>query len=159
MLPIERSLSPTATVPTPAQGRFRQGKHGPRRRMFLHGRSRQSRRSPQPSRISPTTLTTKIATSSPHDGRDCVEALPDRRPSPGIHTLSQPNIHHQMPPPPQHSLSQPNIHGPAHYPPHRPIPRGPPPQFLSQQFQTVEDGYIWSNFPSKRHPHTKTCQK
>ena len=46
-----------------------------------------------------------------------------------------------MPPPPQHSLSQPNIHGPAHYPPHRPIPRGPPPQFLSQQFQVVEDGY------------------
>ncbi|KAF9780042.1 hypothetical protein BJ322DRAFT_1012478 [Thelephora terrestris] len=46
-----------------------------------------------------------------------------------------------MPPPPQHSLSQPNIHGPAHYPPHRPIPRGPPPQFLSQQFPGAEDGY------------------
>ena len=105
--------------------------------------SRQSRRSPQPSRISPTTLTTKVLTSSPHDGRDRdrVEALPDRRPSPGIHTHSQPSIHHQMPPPPQHSLSQPNIHTPAHFPPHRPIPRGPPPQFLSQQFQGVEDGY------------------
>ncbi|KAF9651239.1 hypothetical protein BDM02DRAFT_3127165 [Thelephora ganbajun] len=105
--------------------------------------SRQSRRSPQPSRISPTTLTTKITTSSPHDGRDRdrVEAIPDRRPSPGIHSISQQNIHHQMPPPPQHSLSQPNIHGPAHYPPHRPIPRGPPPQFLSQQFQAVEDAY------------------
>ena len=104
--------------------------------------SRQSRRSPQPSRISPTTLTTKITTSSPHDGRDRerVEALPDRRPSPGIHTVSQPNIHHQMPPPPQHSLSQPNIHAPAHYPPHRPIPRGPPPQFLNQ-YQPTEEGY------------------
>ena len=99
--------------------------------------SRQSRRSPQPSRISPTTLTTKITTSSPHDGRDR-EALPDRRPSPGIHTMSQPNVHHQMPPPPQHSISQPNIHAPVHYPPHRPIPRGPPPTFLAQQF---EDGY------------------
>lgn len=53
--------------------------------------------------------------------------------------MSQPNIHHQMPPPPQHSLSQPNIHAPPHYP--RPIPRGPPPQFLSQQFQATEDGY------------------
>ena len=44
-------------------------------------------------------------------------------------------------PPPQHSLGQPNIHGPALHPPHRPIPCGPPPQFLSQQFQTIEDGY------------------
>ena len=34
--------------------------------------------------------------------------------------------------------SQPNIHGHTHYPPHRPIPRGPRPQFLSQKFQTVE---------------------
>ena len=54
-----------------------------------------------------------------------------------------------MPPPPQHSLSQPNIHGPgsAHYPPHRPIPRGPPPQFLSQQFQGAEDGYQTNDEP------------
>jgi hypothetical protein len=89
---------------------------------------RQSRRSSQRSQVSSTTLTTKIATSSPHDGQDRerVEALPDRRPSPDIHTISQPNTHHPMPPPPQHSLSQPNIHNPAHYP-HRPIPRGPPP--------------------------------
>jgi hypothetical protein len=102
--------------------------------------SRQSRRSPQPSRISPTTLTTKITTSSPHDGRDR-EALPDRRPSPGIHTMSQPNVHHQMPPPPQHAISQPNIHVPAHYSPHRPIPRVPPPTFLAQQFPPADDGY------------------
>ncbi|TFY82324.1 hypothetical protein EWM64_g1696 [Hericium alpestre] len=53
------------------------------------------------------------------------------------HSLSQSNIHQQvpLPPPPQHSLTQPNVHQFVNpqmaY--HRPIPRVPPPQFLSME--------------------------
>ncbi|KZT13271.1 uncharacterized protein LAESUDRAFT_710295 [Laetiporus sulphureus 93-53] len=101
--------------------------------------SLQSRRSPPPtSRISPTTGKMSVATHPR-------ERSPDRISTPPalVHSHSQPVLPQliPLPPPgPQHALSQPNVLPPtAQNPFHpRPIPRGPPPPFLTQYQGTEE---------------------
>ncbi|KAF7981828.1 hypothetical protein HWV62_15347 [Athelia sp. TMB] len=105
--------------------------------------SQQSKRSPPPaiSQGPVMKMHSPPMHSPPNNGSNLRgEVNPDRMtpPPPPIQSHSQTNIHQVTQPPtlPQHSYSQPNIH--AHP---RPMNRMVPPQFLSNNFQSMEESW------------------